>query len=136
MSSIVIHSRSGPDGKLHIEVPVDQPDTDFEVVVTLRPALEQRFKELAARWREETMFSSSATDIVEHPAYRAIIALGPPVVPLIIAELEREPEHWSYALSKITGEDPVPPNEQGRLDAMRDAWLRWARSRGQREKTP
>jgi hypothetical protein len=31
MTSIVLHSTSGPDGKLHLEVPVGQPDTDFEV---------------------------------------------------------------------------------------------------------
>lgn len=37
MSSIVIHSRSGPDGKLHLEVPVRQPDTDFEVEMVVRP---------------------------------------------------------------------------------------------------
>jgi hypothetical protein len=37
MSSIVLHSRSGTDGKLHLEVPVDQPDTEFEVEVVVRP---------------------------------------------------------------------------------------------------
>jgi hypothetical protein len=37
MTSIVLHSTSGPDGKLHLEVPVGQPDTEFEVAVTARP---------------------------------------------------------------------------------------------------
>lgn len=37
MTSIVLHSTSGPDGKLHLEVPVGQPDTEFEVEVTARP---------------------------------------------------------------------------------------------------
>jgi hypothetical protein len=36
MSSIVIHSRSGPDSKLHLEVPVGQPDAEFEVEVVVR----------------------------------------------------------------------------------------------------
>jgi hypothetical protein len=35
--SIVIHSRSGPDSKLHLEIPVGQPDTEFEVEVVVRP---------------------------------------------------------------------------------------------------
>src|SRR5438034_7588942 len=35
--SMVLHSRSGPDGKLHLEVPVGQPDTEFEVEVLVRP---------------------------------------------------------------------------------------------------
>jgi len=37
MSRIVVHTRSGPDSKLHIEVPVGQPDTEFEVEVRIRP---------------------------------------------------------------------------------------------------
>ena len=37
MASIVMQSRSGPDSKLHLEVPVDQPDTEFEVEVVVRP---------------------------------------------------------------------------------------------------
>jgi hypothetical protein len=37
MTSIVIHSRSGPDGKLHLEVPVGRADTDFEVELVARP---------------------------------------------------------------------------------------------------
>ena len=37
MSDVILHSRSGPDKKLHLEVPVDQPNTDFEVVVRVHP---------------------------------------------------------------------------------------------------
>jgi hypothetical protein len=37
MTSIVLHSTSGPDGKLHLEVPVGTPNTEFEVEVAVRP---------------------------------------------------------------------------------------------------
>jgi hypothetical protein len=37
MASIVLHSTSGPDGKLHLEVPVGTPNTEFEVEVVVRP---------------------------------------------------------------------------------------------------
>ena len=37
MSNILIRSRSGPDGKLHLEVPVEHPNTEFEVEVVVRP---------------------------------------------------------------------------------------------------
>ena len=37
MTSIVLHSTSGPDGKLHLEIPVGQADTEFEVKVVVRP---------------------------------------------------------------------------------------------------
>ncbi len=35
--SIILQSKSGPDSKLHLEVPVDQPNAEFEVEVTVRP---------------------------------------------------------------------------------------------------
>jgi len=37
MTSIVLHSTSGPDGKLHLEVSAGSPNTEFEVEVVLRP---------------------------------------------------------------------------------------------------
>ena len=37
MTSIVLQSTSGPDGKLHLEVPVGSPNTEFEVEVVVRP---------------------------------------------------------------------------------------------------
>lgn len=42
MTSIILHSTSGPDGKLHLEIPVGRPDTAFEVEVVVRasPAAE------------------------------------------------------------------------------------------------
>ena len=36
MTNVVLHSRSGPDSKLHLEVPVGQPNTEFEVEVLVR----------------------------------------------------------------------------------------------------
>lgn len=37
MTSIILHSTSGPDGKLHLEIPVGRPGTEFEVELTARP---------------------------------------------------------------------------------------------------
>lgn len=37
MTSVVLRSTSGSDGKLHLEVSVGQPDTEFEVEVVARP---------------------------------------------------------------------------------------------------
>jgi hypothetical protein len=37
MNSIVLQSTSGPDGKLHLEVSVGAPNTEFEVELVLRP---------------------------------------------------------------------------------------------------
>ncbi len=98
---------------------------------TVEPtALEARFQLLAAQWKAAAALLSSTTAMVAHPAYQGIIALGPPVVPLLLQDLEREPAHWFEALEAITGEDPVCPEDWGKTRAMAAAWLAWGRSRG------
>lgn len=93
-------------------------------------ALAQQFQLLAGQWKAETGLLSSTTAMVAHPAYQAIIALGPGVVPLLLRDLAREPAHWFESLKALTGEDPVPPEDWGNVPAMAAAWLAWGRSRG------
>lgn len=93
-------------------------------------ALEDRFQRLAARWRDETAILSNVDEMTRHPAYQQIIGMGPPAVPLILKELARESDFWFWALSAITGQDPIPDSAVGRVEAMRAAWLNWGRENG------
>ena len=88
------------------------------------------FRQLADQWRVDTLYLSSTTEIATHPAYQRIIGLGPQVISLVLAELERDPGHWFWALKALTGEDPVPPADRGNRPAMAAAWLRWGRENG------
>lgn len=88
------------------------------------------FRQLADHWRGETRYLSSTTAICTHPAYQRIIGLGPQVLPLILGELAREPGQWFWALRALTGDDPVPEADRGRVRAMTDAWLAWGRQHG------
>ena len=81
-------------------------------------------------WKAERGPLSSITAMAMHPAYQRIIGLGPAAVPLLLRELEREPDHWFWALKSITGEDPVSPADRGKLRAMTQAWLNWAEGHG------
>jgi hypothetical protein len=100
------------------------------VIKSIEPSgIAEQFKTLAERWKDATALLSSTTAMVSHPAYRAIIALGPLVVPLLLRDLEREPIHWFEALQTITGDDPVPREHWGDMDAMRADWLTWGRQR-------
>src|SRR5262249_46519173 len=94
------------------------------------PVLEQRFRKLVAEWEAEVAPLSSMTARLRHRAYREIIALGPAVVPLLLRELEHPPNHWFAALRSLTGEDPVPASERGRIGPMTEAWITWGRERG------
>ena len=90
----------------------------------------RRFERLAAEWKDQGKFLPSPTAIAALPAYRAIIGLGRPALPLILGELRREPHHWFVALRRITGEDPVPEDARGDLHRMAEAWLRWGAEHG------
>jgi len=88
-----------------------------------------RFEALADRWRHETLDLSSLTEIVAHPAYLSIIAMGKPATPLLLAELEKRPTHWFVALAAINQTNPVPAEDAGNFKKMTEAWLRWGRQR-------
>ena len=87
--------------------------------------LEQEFLRLAEQWRAETMFTSSSTEKVMHSVYQRIIGMGPAVLPLILRELRQKGGHWFWALRAITGENPVKPEDIGRVKKMAEAWLKW-----------
>ena len=93
-------------------------------------SMSDRFARLYETWRTATVLDSSTTQKVSHPAYLAIVAMGPPAVPLILRELARRPGHWGPALSAITGAVPYAPELEGDLRAIARAWLAWGRLRG------
>ena len=91
---------------------------------------EEKFQRLAALWHDETDFLSSMSAAENHPAYQEIIRLGPPVIPLLLRDLEENLTHWFGALQAITGANPIPPDTAGNIPKMAEAWLRWARDNG------
>lgn len=95
-----------------------------------RESVEERFQRLARTWRSEVGPTSSLTAMATHPAYQQIIGMGREAIPLLLRALEREPDHWFWALKAITGVDPVEPSLKGRLDEMAKAWLRWGKEQG------
>ncbi len=95
-----------------------------------QPRMEDLFTESKARWKEETAVLSSVSEMAMHPDYQRIIGLGPEVVPLLLRELEKEPDHWFWALKAVTGVDPVSPDQRGRVREMAACWIRWGKEQG------
>lgn len=92
------------------------------------PELSRRFEALADDWRRDTRFLSFMEQRAMHPAYQRIIGMGWMAVPLILRELQRQPDHWLWALRAITGEEPA--GREQTLASAGEAWLRWGRERG------
>lgn len=95
--------------------------------VARRVALEEKFRRLVVEWKARKSHSSCIEDMALHIAYQRIIGMGPEAVPLILAELEKEPDHWFWALYAITEADPVPEEDRGNLRKMAAAWIRWGK---------
>lgn len=92
--------------------------------------LRAEFNELAEQWHDETGHMSSAISFTQHPAYLRIIGMGPAVVPLILEDLQRTQAHWFVALRLITGENPIKPEDKGKVQRLADSWIAWGRERG------
>lgn len=100
----------------------DPPDSDQE--------LEKRFRALVEEWKKQRGPISSITRLSMHYAYQQIIALGPKAIPLLLRELERQPDHWFWALKVLTGTNPVPKEVRGNLDEMARHWVAWGKAQG------
>ncbi len=98
--------------------------------ITTSSLQQDLFGTLAERWRKETQDMSSVTAISMNFSYQRIIGLGDRAVPLILQELQQQPDHWFWALTAITGDDPVPPEHSGDIVKMTEDWLRWGTQRG------
>ena len=90
-------------------------------------SVEERFRRLAAEWKEQSRYLSNTAQMAMLKPYQRIIGLGLPVVPLILEELNREPNQWFWALEAITEQNPVPPEAQGKVRMMAQAWIEWGK---------
>ncbi len=103
-------------------------DTSVAQASPPRETPEEKFARLAEQWRAETGMLSSLNEMAMHPAYQQIIGMGETAVPLLLRELARTPDHWFWALRAITGADPVPAADRGKLPRMAEAWLKWGKT--------
>ncbi len=90
----------------------------------------ERFRQLAAQWKEKSRHLSNTAQMAMLKPYQQIIGMGERAVPLILEELAREPDHWFWALEAITQEDPVPPEAAGKVRQKAQAWIAWGQQRG------
>ena len=104
--------------------------TSDTTLTLARDEAEGQFHELAEQWRHETGMFSSVGKKAMHPVYQRIIGMGDRAIAPMLRELQRQPDHWFWALTYITGEDPVPLDSSGNVKQMAEAWIKWGRRKG------
>jgi len=92
------------------------------------PNIQHIFRQLVDEWDDAVGDTATISDRFMHRAYQHIIGLGPNAVPLLLRELEREPNYWFWALAAITRENPV--HSGASFDEAVEAWLDWGRKKG------
>lgn len=99
-------------------------ETDFSSEFLREDRRRKVFDWLHAQWDKDMYFDSSATNAVSHPAYQVIIALGPSMIPLILDKVRSGENHWSKALSVLTGSQPSAKDKLN-TKTLREFWLNW-----------
>ena len=67
------------------------------------PLSEDLFQSLVSEWNHATAFTSNLTEVIEHPAFRRIVAMGNDAVPFLLRELKKKPSFWSSLSAKSLG---------------------------------
>jgi hypothetical protein len=95
--------------------------------------INSEFNLLVKQWEDETGDTSSLTKIINAPSYQKIIGMGKDVILLILKQIIAEgndPHPWGWALSTITGENPVSKKANGNTVRIARAWIKWGYRNG------
>ena len=92
--------------------------------------IRQKFTALASQGRQEVEALSSTVEMSKHPAYQEIIKMGEGVIPFLLEDLQQNPLYWLPALGQIAQENPVLPEQRGKIKQMAQAWLNWGIQKG------
>lgn len=89
-----------------------------------------KFDNLSRKWKEETLITSSVSEIISNKSYLEIIDMGREVLPLIFQDLKSDPAFWFFALEKLTGFNPIESSHRGIIKLMKEDWLKWGKENG------
>lgn len=97
-------------------------------------SLPERFAKLAEEWENSTRHLSSPAQIMMHPNYQAVLGMAQEnrdeLVRLMLTDLRDHNRAWFWALSYLTGDNPIKTSEAGKFDKMIKAWIKWGKERG------
>ena len=119
-----------------IEVQVSRAHYELlgrEAISPRQVMVRDQFRAALEKWRSETELSSMLSEKRAHPAYQEIVNLGEEAIPLILEEIESRASFIFMALHDITGRNPIPQEDRGRVARMIEAWSRWGSEHGFRQ---
>lgn len=89
--------------------------------------LVDEIERLKEKWLHDTRFDSGYSTLINHPAHLRIVSFGERVIPYLIRDMQKHRTPWFYALTEITGENPISEESWGKIDNIIQDWLAWAK---------
>lgn len=95
-------------------------------------ALRIQFEILARIWEHDTRHLSNSRRVIEHPSAKQIAELADntEVLSLIFEDMFESDQRvlqWFVLLPQITKVLPIPEEDYGYVEKMRQHWLTWGR---------
>ena len=82
-------------------------------------------------WKQQIEYIE-VDEVVLPPPVKKLVWNGEDFVPMMLFDFECPDEsgyvHWFHALVELTGANPVPFEDRGRVMAMVEHWIIWGRS--------
>lgn len=98
-----------------------------EIEIRALPDERSIIEVLSDRLYNKTCFLSSVNKMTTFPEFAELESYGRHTVRFILSwmHLGEVKIFWFPLLRRITGEDPVPAEDRGRVDEMRKRWVAW-----------
>ena len=112
------------------ENPEIKESSNPEIKESRVDTVKEEFTNLASQWVHDVEGMSSTVEMVKHSAYQKIVSMGKVVVPFLLEDLRQNPLYWLPALRQITQQNPVQPEQRGKVKQMAEAWLNWGKQEG------
>ena len=90
--------------------------------------IKSKFETLTSAWDEhchKVAFSSSMHSYLDSPQYKALVDLGPAVIPQIIEHYNSDDLPWGFVLQEITGVNMIADANQFSPASVKRNWLSW-----------
>jgi len=76
---------------------------------------------------QDTCTSSSHQSTLDHPEFKALVEMGPKIIPYIVHLMTHKGAQWTHfmLLGTLTGENPIPDEAAGRFYLHLAYWILW-----------
>jgi hypothetical protein len=104
------------------------PVTEVVCGVTFKPLKGLLAPHVGLLWNTFRSEYPEAKEV--EPLLPVIESFGDNSSPFIFEQLGRNADHWFFALRAITGINPIPEEDRGRIPEMCKHWLQWGEDHG------